>query len=641
MCGIAGYVAAANRVVRSDDAELLSRLLRHRGPDDHGFLTMRGGAVRVGRDRSDIDAEADLCLVHRRLSILDLSPTGWNPMSTPDRRYWIIFNGEVYNYVELREELQRLGHVFRGTSDTEVVLAAYAEWGKAALPKFVGMFAFAILDTTDRKLFLARDFFGIKPLYYCRPNGGFAFASEIKALLPLGVSRRADPESLYLYLRHSVTDSTDQTLLADVKELKAAHWMEVDLRDLSSNTGRYWELKYEPTLDISFQDATNRVRDLFMESVAFHLRSDVPVGAALSGGIDSTSIVMAMRRIVGAKLDIHTFSYIATGGFSEEKWIDLVNRESKATVHKVHLQPGELIDDLEEMVGAHDLPFASTSQYAQYRVFRLVQQSGIKVTVDGQGADELLGGYRPFPSIRFASALRSGDFGTALRVFRGAQGRPDVGANLMVKWSAEHLLPKSMQSPFRAMVGKGFFPQWMNRDWFRSHDVIARGFYGNGNGNGSKNLLRKALHAATTDNVLPALLRFEDRNSMHHSVESRVPFLTPQLATFIMSLPESYIVSDKAESKSVFRAAMRGIIPDAILDRRDKVGFATPESDWFSQLQPWIGTILTHAPEVPVVDAQGLRKELLSMSRRKKPFHFGIWRSLNLIAWARANGVVF
>jgi asparagine synthase (glutamine-hydrolysing) len=327
MCGIFGVWNTREQPV---DIDLLLRSvnsIRHRGPDDEGYLLASisrrqaiscsgpGGESQFLLPRVDhqTDQPYDLFFGFRRLSILDLSPSGHQPMPSRDCQQWIIFNGEIYNYVELRQELIKLGHEFTSTSDTEVLLAGYAQWGVGVLQKLVGTFAFVVFDMKERTLFLARDFFGIKPLYYTFNGYRFAFASEAKALVSLGdVSPKINPSALYTYLRYGITDNGDATLWNEVRHLPSAHYLEIRLDDPSPKVcpQRYWDVDLQMRRNISFSDAAEQLRDLFLENLRLHLRSDVPVGAALSGGVDSSAIVMAMRHHQPTQ-EIHTFSYVA------------------------------------------------------------------------------------------------------------------------------------------------------------------------------------------------------------------------------------------------------------------------------------------------------------------------------------------
>lgn len=607
--------------------------LQHRGPDDHGWLAYGDSAER---GRQPLTGSSRLLLLHRRLSILDLSEAGWQPMHSPDGRYHVAFNGEIYNYLELRQELKSHGHCFRSDSDTEVLLAAWAQWGTDCLNRLVGMFAFALLDTRRQTLHLVRDFFGIKPLYYCTARGGIGFASEIGPLLELpGVSRRVNPQRLYSYLRFALTDHGAQTMFADIGQVPAAHYLELNLSDptLPAPT-RYWSPELTEPSSLSFEQAAEQVRESFLESVRLHLRSDVPVGAALSGGIDSSAIVMAMRQLE-PDLELHTFSYVADDpSLSEEHWVDIVGKAAKARVHKVRPGPQELVADLDRLVRIQGEPFGTTSIYAQQRVFGLAKEAGIKVMLDGQGADELLGGYPHYSAARLASLVLQGRLGEAVRLERKLRQLP--GRSDSWKLALGHLLPTSLEPFARRVVGKELLPQWLNPAWFEMQRLPTKRL-----NHGNRNVLREELRLTLSETSLPMLLRYEDRNSMAHSIESRVPFLTPEFVNLVLNLPESYIISPDGTTKSVFRAAMRGIVPDVILDRKDKIGFQTPERRWLEVLAPWIEQRLRGeaVQQIPALRPEGLRQEWQDVRSGRRAFTPRVWGWINLIAWAEAFAV--
>ena len=653
MCGIFGLWQRDNRPINGSVVQQATDTIRHRGPDDEGYLlfnTQSGQLIPcAGRATADelnlppLDAlqnqAFDLAFGFRRLAILDLSPAGHQPMSTPDGRYWTVFNGEIYNYIELRTELSALGHQFRSDSDTEVVLAAYAQWGAAMLNRFVGMFAFAILDRQERKLFLARDFFGIKPLYYTLGNretaGQFAFASEIKALLALpDVCRKANPQRLYDYLRFGLTDHGAETMFANIRQLPAAHYLEVDLHSgVVHEPRQYWRLSPDQQLDISLDEATTQLRELFLDNVRLHLRSDVPVGACLSGGIDSSAIVMAMRHLEGSELDLHTFSAVFDDAvIGEEKYVDIVAKAAGSVVHKTQPSATELLADLDQLVTLQEEPFGSTSIYAQQRVFQLAGTAGIKVMLDGQGADEMLAGYRPYVSVHLAGLIRRGQWATAQRLFDNTARLPGSTKRSLLEGVARAILPPRWQAPFRQLTGKELMPDWLNQTWFRSHAVsFAQPPQPNGTGQG----LRHTLHEALVHSSLPMLLRYEDRNSMSHSIESRVPFLTPALVQFVLSLPEAYLISEQGTSKAVLRRAMRNLVPDAILDRKDKIGFATPEQRWLNTLKPWVDETLQGAAQLGIdaINPAAAAREWEMVVTGARPFDRKIWRWLNAMRW--------
>ncbi len=410
MCGIAG-IAVSEPEPLAHAALAMATLLRHRGPDDEGYALFDASLAvrRHGGDDSvlpaadgDIrgaDGPARVALAHRRLAIIDPSPAGHQPMPSARGDRWIAFNGEIYNYRELRDELRAAGHHFRSGSDTEVVLAAWDEWGPGCLTRMIGMWAFAIVDTTRRELVVARDPFGIKPLYTAVAGGRVAFASEHAALLSLPwVDRSEDPSAVYEYLVLGRTDAAEHTFHRGIRQLPAGSWARVDLDRIAPlEPVRYWRPRpgmVPGAESMSFAEAAAAVRERFMESVSLHLRSDVPVGACLSGGIDSSAIVCAMREIGGPQTEIHTFSYVPDDPrVSEERWIDLVARHVGAIRHTTRPDGASLTRQLDDLIAHQGEPFGSTSIYAQYEVFALAGAAGVKVLLDGQGADELLAGY--------------------------------------------------------------------------------------------------------------------------------------------------------------------------------------------------------------------------------------------------------
>jgi asparagine synthase (glutamine-hydrolysing) len=625
VCGIAGVVVppdAASRAQLEDAvARSLLERLAHRGPDGEGVF------------RSE-----RALLVHRRLAVVDTTDAGAQPMTTADGLRTIVFNGEIYNHVELRRELELLGHRFRSRSDTEVLLEAYAEWGTAALERFTGMFAFAILDRERRTLLLARDVFGIKPLFHAPFEGGIAFASELGALRTLeGVGRRANTRQVYRYLVAEPLDGGSETFFEGVRQLPPAHLLELDLDGRFDETPRrYFSFDLGRDAELSFDAAAERLRELFLENVRLHMRSDVPVGAALSGGIDSSSIVMTIRHLFGRESELHTFSYVAQDpAVDEERWIDLVGRASRAHVHKVAIVPEELARDLERLIAAQGEPFGSTSIYAQRRVFELARASGVKVMLDGQGADELFGGYDEDTRRRVEILLKQGRWRAAARLVASASRLP--GKSRLWRQVGK-LLPEGLQDRVRSLVNPSERP-WLARGWFHERGIGPEP----GRRRRTPSSFREHLHENLTAAMLPELLRYEDRNSMAFSVESRVPFLTPALASFVLSLPEEFVIAPDGTTKAVFRRAMRGIVPQEVLDRKDKIGFATPERTWLADLRPWAEAILRGetARSLGVIDHGELWAEWQRMQDGSAGFSTRAWRWINLIRWVEITGVRF
>jgi asparagine synthase (glutamine-hydrolysing) len=645
MCGITGLVSREPSAALVEETSRRLAALVHRGPDDAGMLVFEPRAsslCAIDRDghRQPLtppvhDAGwANVVLGSRRLAIIDLSPSGHQPMLSADGRYAVVLNGEIYNYVELRRELETRGRHFRSRSDTEVLLTAFAEWDIACLPRLVGMFAFAILDLTQGRLVLARDPFGIKPLYYVARHGALAFASELPPLLSaLAGDVRATPQRVHDYLDSGVTDHGADTMYAGVQALPAAHYAIVQLAHPEQvDPVQYWRPDLTQTLELSFADAARQLRDLFLESVALHLRSDVQVGVLLSGGVDSSSVTLAMRTVGGPHLDIHTFSYIGDyGARSEEPWIDSANRAAGAIPHKLRLHPAEWAGDLPALLTAHGEPFRTPAVYAQYRLCRLARDAGVKVLLSGQGSDELLAGYRYFWAARIASFLRHGRLAQSAAMMRrlsGARQRGDPSTSGTLLRGLGMALPTSWIHAALRVSGRSYRP-WISRDWGRRHRLAPRTPWWSGVR--GRHVLREALWLALATRSIPGQLRYQDRNSMAHSLEERVPFLTPRLAEFLLALPEQYLLGTDGSSKLVFRAAMRGIVPDDILDRTDKVGFEVPIQVWLPYLAS-LDRLLDSATHLPPLAASQVRT-----IRTHGPHP--TWWLAGLTAWSDRFGV--
>lgn len=622
MCGILGGAWFAGAQVPHARVERALEQLRFRGPDDRGVETFPC-------------ASANVALGHTRLSIIDLSSGGHQPMKTGDGRYVLVFNGEIYNYRELRSELAAAGRVFSTDSDTEVLLAAWEAWGEQALPRLIGMFAFVLLDQQHATLTCVRDAFGIKPLFHTVEDGQFMFASEVGAIKALKASAmQLDWQRAYDYLVHGDYDSCPATFFDGVKQLAPGHVMQVDLRQGAVSEPRaWWKPSIKERTDLSFDDAAELVRERFLDNIRLHLRSDVALGAALSGGIDSSAVVCAMRH-VEPDLPIHTFSYIARDSdVSEEVWVDRVNEHVNARPHKVVVSAEDLVRDLDSMILAQGEPFGSTSIYAQYRVFQLARENGVTVTLDGQGADEMLAGYSGYPGQRLRSLLEKGRVGQAwsfLNEWAQWPGRDRMGG---AKRCVAEMTQGSLYQALRSLNGMRRTPEWINREPLIERGIIQEFPHQRADITESGRRLAAELGLSLTRRGLPALLRHGDRNSMRFSVESRVPFLTLGLVDLLLSLPESYLISPKGETKSVFRAAMRGIVPDDVLDRRDKIGFATPEQALLASMVDTIRGWLKHDLHLPFFNqAEALREFELIMAG-KKPFSWQVWRWINFCRW--------
>ncbi|MGH7254473.1 MAG: asparagine synthase (glutamine-hydrolyzing) [Nitrospirales bacterium] len=582
MCGIAGIVQLTTGGLDIRLLEAMTDTLVHRGPDGEGYVLFAPGrgekpfaikgalalaqGCRGGRFRAGFG--------HRRLAIIDPTELGHQPMGTEDGFQWITYNGEVYNAPELRRELAALGYRFRSTSDTEVVLASYRRWGADCLSRFNGMFALAIWDDREQTLFCARDRLGMKPFYYHATPSRFLFASEIKALLAdPDILRRPHLPLVYDFLALGLQDHTDETLFAGIRQLRPGHAL--ILHDGRITVRKWWDLESPTTrASLSEQDTIREFQQRFEQAVRVHLRSDVPVGSCLSGGLDSSSVVCMMRRELSRE-PIRTF----TAGFEDAACDE--RRYARAVVRLVGAEPVEitpdprrLFEEVPRVVHHQDEPFAGTSYLAQWAVMRAASESGVKVLLDGQGGDELLCGYPGYWGSYLGDLIRRGALIRAV-----AEGgrclRQQAGLHrTLLSNLARAVLPRSWVAATRwRMKGHG---AWVNPDFANAHrDRDAGTFYGSR----FPTQLDNHVAAYLQTHSLPALLHHEDRSAMAFSVEARLPFLDASLVELLMRVPAEYKLRHGL-GKHVLREAMAGVLPEEVRTRRDKLGFATPQDRW-------------------------------------------------------------
>lgn len=622
MCGIAG--GWWSKIHNNDYLKISEALgfISHRGPNDRGY------------EYFDI-GNSKLALGHTRLSIIDLSSSGHQPMTTQDGLFTIIFNGEIYNYKELKSELINLGYSFITNSDTEVLLIAWQHWGSKCIHRLIGMFSFVIYDHTAKTLTCVRDAFGIKPFFYNFEDENFYFASEVEVIKHLKSFKvELNIQSAYDYLVHGVYDSKEETFFQGIKHLLPAHMLKIDLAtNVIMECTQWWTPNIKENKKISFNDATDLVRENFLQSLKLHMRSDVKVGAALSGGLDSSAIVCGLRYL-DPNIPLNTFSFVARDSkVNEEKWVDLVNDKTGSIEHKVSVNPDELISDLDSMIVAQGEPFGSTSIYAQYKVMERAKAEGITVMLEGQGADELLAGYHGYPGSRLRSLIEEGQILDAYKFLDKWSEWPGRSKSTAIKLLTSELMPQSMQSPLRALNGMPAIPNWLNAEVLKNQGIICNHPKEKYQITERGRRVIADLANALCKRGLPHLLRHSDRNAMKYSIENRVPFLTIPMAELMLSLPESYLISNQGETKSVFRAAMRGIVPDEVLYRRDKVGFETPELDWLIRHQKIFKIWLTEDLGLPFINQEKVSKSFDDILNGKKSFSWQAWRWINFYRW--------
>ncbi len=550
MCGIAAiYRKGRSRPVTGRNVERMIATMPHRGPDARGVCL----------------PEPHVGLGHLRLAVLDLVPESNQPFESTDGRYCLTYNGEIYNYIELRSELAKLGHRFRTASDTEVLLAAYAEWGHEAVQKFNGMWAFAIYDRDTDSLFCSRDRFGAKPLYFAEHGGTFLLASEIKALLAVEPTL-AEPDftSLSRFFRASVHSEPSATFFDSVRRLQPAHNLLVTAT--GTRTWRYWDYPTD-TLPLSREDAADAVRELLTDAVALRLRSDVPVGTSLSGGLDSATIACLVRTVSpGRHL---TF----TASFPGERFDEAPRAGALATSlgmegHPVSIEPNEIVDLLGKVVHHMDAPTQCPAVIPLWNIMATMHGK-VVVALDGQGSDELFGGYidRVFGTA-LMNTVRRGDLSQAARDMR--QHVQTWGWWTAVSWSARDLVPGSHRWYRRLRKDEAVYARELRSG---PDDVPSRSDAPPVRD--SVNRMLRSHH----EGGLRTLLQYGDAMSMAHSIEVRMPYLDFRLVELGFRLPGSLKVNE-AQGKVVLRDAVRDIVPSDIREVRRKLGFATPLASW-------------------------------------------------------------
>ncbi|HET6403734.1 MAG TPA: asparagine synthase (glutamine-hydrolyzing) [Candidatus Thermoplasmatota archaeon] len=660
MCGIAGY-RVFGRLAPADVAVIrrMTDVMRHRGPNDEGQLLLRvaDGARWDARDAAP-PIEHDVALGNRRLAIVDLSPAGHMPMWDAAGEFAITYNGEVYNFIELRAELEKRGHSFRTGTDTEVILASYREWGVDCLSRFNGMFAFALYDSRDGSLFCARDRFGVKPFYYHHANGLFVFGSEIKVIIEHpGVPRRPDDAAVHDYLALRLVDHTERTFFEGILQLPGSHALRLHA-DGRLQRWRWYEARAGGALASTPEEKLRLVslfRATFEDAVRIRLRSDVPVGTCLSGGLDSSSIVVVANRLMFDELKLdrsvageHQRTFTAgfdDARFDERQHVQKVIASTGADNKETLPTHERFWEDLPRVIWHMDEPFQSTSQYTQWCVMRLARESGVTVTLDGQGSDEVLGGYPGYHGVLVATLLARGRLRSAARAARAV---PDAvshsGPPRVLARAAYALLPGPLRRASRAAmrrVAPGLAPEGavlrlMRPEFARAHRARRESF-----AREQARLMRDLparLEADTLRYSLPALLRYEDRSSMAFSVEARTPFLDYRLVEVGLSLPADLRISD-GWTKLVLRQAMEGLLPPEIQWRRDKKGFVTPEVAWLRANADHIRALFTDGrtlsyPYVDPARVAALLDEVLA-AKGDKEASTEVWRIVNLELWMR------
>jgi len=565
MCGIAVICGITGNPAEAATLERMTQSLVHRGPDDSGHYLE--GTVGFG---------------FRRLAILDLSPAGHQPMISEDGRFVLVFNGEIFNYLELRQELIDAGYRFRSTGDSEVLLNAYRHWGADCLPRLNGMWGFIVYDRTRRILFGSRDRFGVKPLFVYSDRDRFLFASEIKAIRASGLYRGGvNWKIASRFLVEGRLDDTSESFYEGIESIPAGSAFELDLKGMWKSW-MYWDLNQVHCADV--QDPAHEFAEVFENAVRLRLRSDVPIGVCLSGGLDSTSIICAAARqraesSQSASEPLQAFCYMAKE-FDESRYISDTLAMTRAELTALQTNPRELWDSLPRMLWYQDEPVHTMTAAVGYHLMSLVASSGVRVVLNGQGADETIGGYFSFFCDYWRELLNRGQWRRAIAEIRThveIHGGRSVGHS---KDTALRLLVSLLHrtSMYRLLSKARHIRKIQSHPWF-TEELTA--YLSNEERPQVVNQLNGVLKQSVTVSPLPLYLRIEDRNSMAHSIEARLPFLDYRLVSLLFGLPAHWKVHGPW-NKFILREAMRGRIPESVRSRADKMGFPTAGQEWFA-----------------------------------------------------------
>lgn len=623
MCGIAGYFGFNDKNL----LENFSRQLSHRGPDGEGYFFEDG----IG-------------LLNRRLAIIDLK-TGNQPIYNEDRSIVVVYNGEIYNYRKLRNLLEKKGHQFKTQTDTEIIVHFYEEKGENCFDYFNGMFAIALYDRREKKLILVRDHFGIKPLYYavinqkpaCRQgrskmknqNGGkinLIFASEIKPIFYSGlIEKKPNEQVIYRYLKYRIHDDGEETFFEGVKRLLPGEMMIIQNSNLKVKS--YTDLKKElgslnKTKKINFQEI-KQFKNQVIRAIRLRLISDVPIGSCLSGGIDSSTIVAVINQLLKEKIKEtkvigkiqKTFSAVFPASLNdEEKYVNELTKFIKLESYKVKPTPEEFFKDLEDFIKTQEEPTISTGPYAQYCVMRKASKY-VKVLLDGQGSDEMMAGYLPYYFVYLKQLAKEKKF---LKLFKEAFFAKDIIFNYLIIRLIEKIGIKEKINQ-NLLLNQEFAKRYQDEKFAPTDDF-----------------LKKRLIEDIFENSLPALLRYEDKNSMRFSIEGRVPFLDFNLLRYLFSLSDEAIIKN-GWNKFILREAIKNLVPDLIRKRRNKIGFTTPEKEWFLRMKNRIYQIFLSEKfkKRPYFNQEEVLKAFQKFIEGKVDETMIFWRFLNLELWLR------
>lgn len=646
MCGFTGYFS------RTFDFESKSfananNIIKHRGPDDFGYITIdKQGEIHIWKNENLYDFQTGLtfgALGFRRLAILDLSENGHQPMKDITGRYWIVFNGEIYNYIELKQDLIKKGYHFRSNSDTEVIIYSYIEWGEKCIDKFNGMWAFSIYDRIKNELFCAVDHFGIKPFYYQCNSDRMIFASEIKQLLQLSGEKTQNNALIFDFLAFATYGNYDEnTYFNEIKRLEPGHFLKFNLNTFQLTISRFWSL--DKIEQIGLQNETsiyNRLQELLFDSVKLRLRSDVPVGTAFSGGLDSSGLVCIINELMkGDKSKNKVFTMVSNKKeIQDPYYANLLINKIPVTSYISNFSLGNSLMDLSEFIWHQEEPLQNTSIYASWNLYHFIRNNGVKVVIDGQGADEFLGGYYGFPfKAYFQDLLKHRlwhSYFTQSSILSINYNVNRVKLQLQLFLALAVNLIKSNRSsyykykikPLYQFIDEDFFNKFFSASPLIKQDFLEEFKY-------SESIMKRDSYILARFTNLPGILRQVDRNSMAASIEARVPFLDHRLVEFLFSLPFTSMFKN-GYTKYAYRMAMNGIIPNEILWRKSKEGFKMPEYEILADNKDYVLSVFEENKMDDILSVNKLKDLFIASLRDKSNYNNIIWRSINYLIWKK------
>lgn len=637
MCGITGYIS----VDGTFNPSLFQRatdIISHRGPDSQGYFCATKDNIHAstgeGFSCQFEPSTVRAALGFRRLSIVDLSKIGDQPMCDQSRSLWIVFNGEIYNYLELREQLETLGYRFVSNTDTEVILSAYHEWGTACLEKLNGMWAFAIVDTRNKEVFCARDRFGIKPFNYYFDGRKFVFGSEVKQVLNLVPGNGVENESsIFDFLVFGAKNHSTNTFYKNIQELRGGEAIRLKFGDserLKLNKWQWWDIAYEPYVG-SIDEASEEFLELLSDSIRIRLRSDVPVGTALSGGLDSAAIVSLIDGLSSDTQNTFTV-YSDNEQFNELPAAELVINKFDTNSHpiKYGIQNIEL---MEKMTSHHDQPLNSAKNIAGWILYEGVKARGITVNLNGQGADELMSGYSlPPHSLAVLSNFRSMNFKHAFAdSVAGFRNSPNSLNRTLRIFLVDAIKLCVGESGYRYNSKK--YKSLFETNRFESHISNSKFLQSMREGKKFDEIQKDIVYRQLKTTVIPGLLHNIDRDSTAHSLEARVPFLDYRLAQFLFNMPVKFHLAN-GYSKYLFRRSVDEIVPREIVWNNAKKGFSMPTNKYLETGKSYISSLIEESDGGGILNITEFRRSESSLRKNNTGLY---WRYICILMWMRQN----